>query len=299
MHDFHAEGARGRDVVGVVVDEHRFVRRDAHARAGELVDRPFGLAHPDVARVDDLVAHLDRKRRAPVLAEFLHVVGEQADAQAAVLQLAHLVDDHPVHTRCRAAPEPSVRVHVERPAEHRGRLLDHAFEVRRDVDRTLLEQVPVGFVTRAPRGLDRVRVGGDRIGDLVGHFRGDGASLDADVVRLAEEQFEQGTLREAFGLLERADADEERARDDAAVVEDDGADHAEKLLSRNAAGPPRRGSSQITPVITSTIAIPAMTIRYQPNSSSPCRLRYPTSQRTATTAETKATTNPMSGFSKP
>ena len=81
-----------------------------------------------------------------------------------------------MHTRCGAAPEAPVRVHVERPAEHRGRLLDHAIEVRRDVDRTLLEQMPVGLVTRAPRGLDRVRVRGDRVGDLVRDLRGDRAT---------------------------------------------------------------------------------------------------------------------------
>ena len=69
-----------------------------------------------------------------------------------------------MHTRCGAAPEAPVRVHVERPAEHRGRLLDHAIEVRRDVDRTFLEQMPVGS-SRALPGLD-AGVRGDRAGDL-------------------------------------------------------------------------------------------------------------------------------------
>jgi hypothetical protein len=66
------------------------------------------------------------------------------------------------------------------------------------------------------------------------------ADLDADVVRLAEEQFEQGPSRSPR-LLERADADEQRARDDAAVVEDDGADHVEKLASGAGRGLPRCG----------------------------------------------------------
>src|SRR5215212_4335174 len=58
VHRFHAERAGGRDVVAVVVDEDGFLRLDAHALACEHVDLAVGLAHPDVARVDDLVEQL-------------------------------------------------------------------------------------------------------------------------------------------------------------------------------------------------------------------------------------------------
>ena len=53
---------------------------------------------------------------------------------------------------------------------------------------------------------------------------GNRATLDADVVRLAEQQLQQRTLRVALGFLEVADADEQRARDHAAEVEDHRAD---------------------------------------------------------------------------
>ena len=90
-------------------------------------------------------------------------------------------------------------------------------EVRRDVDLALLEQVPVGLVGDLAGGLGRV--------GIVGHRLGDRAPFYADVVRLAEEELEQRALGVALGLFERADADEQRARDDAAEVEDHGADH--------------------------------------------------------------------------
>src|SRR5262249_33132692 len=48
--------------------------------------------------------------------------------------------------------------------------------------------------------------------------------LAADVVRPADQQPQQRAARVPLGLLELADADEQRAGDDAAEVEDDGAD---------------------------------------------------------------------------
>ena len=188
VHGFHAEGARGGDVVGVVVEEDRFAGRDVHARARELVDLAVGFAHPDVGRVDDLFAQLvDREHRAPVVAELLDVVREQPDAQPALLELAHLVHDGPVHARRGLAPEAAVRVHVDRLSDDARRLLDHAFEVGRDVELTLLEEVPVGLVLDLALVLGRVGIGGDRVGD--------GTALDADVRGVAEEQPQQRPLR--------------------------------------------------------------------------------------------------------
>ena len=56
-------------------------------------------------------------------------------------------------------------------------------------------------------------------------FVGDRPAVDADVVRLAEEQLQQRALAVALGRLELADAAEQRARDHAAVVEDHRSDH--------------------------------------------------------------------------
>ncbi len=89
-------------------------------------------------------------------------------------------------------------------------------EVRGDVELTLLEQVPVGLVLDLALFFGRVGIGRDRVGDS--------STLDTDVRGVAEEQAEQRTSRIALGFLESADADEERARDDAAEVEDDRAD---------------------------------------------------------------------------
>ena len=202
--------------------------------ARELVDLALGLAHPDVARVDDLLEQLvEREHRAPVLAELLHVVGEQAEPDAAVLELADLVHDHPVHAGRALPPEAAVRVHVDLGAEDRGRAFGEPGEVRRDVDLPLLEQVPVGLVERRrprlPRRRDRSR--------STRRPRGDRAPFHADVVRLAEQELEQRSLRVALGFLEVADADEQRARDDAAEVEDHGADHSRECTgSARAAG---------------------------------------------------------------
>ena len=69
-----------------------------------------------------------------------------------------------------------------------------------------------------------------------------GATLDADVVRLAEQQPQQRALRVALGLLELADADEQRARDDAAEVEDDRADRHAGEVS-DSTNPPGVGKS--------------------------------------------------------
>ena len=51
----------------------------------------------------------------------------------------------------------------------------------------LLEQVPVGFVGDLAARLERVGIGGDRV-DVSPRPRRDRAPLDADVVRLAEQQ---------------------------------------------------------------------------------------------------------------
>ena len=110
---------------------------------------------------------------------------------------------------------PYASMSIGRPMTAR-RLLDHAFEVGRDVELALLEQVPVGLVLDFAFGFGRVGIGGDRVGDR--------APFDADVRRVAEEQPQQRTLRVALGFLERADADEQRARDHAAEIEDDRAD---------------------------------------------------------------------------
>ena len=247
VHDTHAEFACGGDVVGVVVDEHGLLGRDAEPFARERVDLAIGFAHADVAGIDDVFAQLvDREHRPPVVAELLDVVRQQADAQPACLQLAHLVHDHPVHARCSGAPEAAVRVHVDRASEHLRRAFDNAVEVGRDVELALLEQVPVGLVFDFAFVLRGIGIGAERVGD--------GATLDADVVRLAEHQAEQRTARVALGFLERADADEERTRDHAAEVEDHGAD-----------------GHQMTPVASNTIASTAIPIRYQPKIAIPCR----------------------------
>ena len=167
MHGLHAVRARRRDVVGVVVDEHGFGRLDAHARARELVDLALGLAHADVARVDDLFEQLvEREHRAPVLAELLHVVREQAEPEPAVLQLADLVHDHPVHARraltARSGRTPPCR---SRCRGSRARVRSSRVEVGRDVDLALLEQVPVGLVVDRAGGFGRVGIVGDRLGD--------------------------------------------------------------------------------------------------------------------------------------
>ena len=103
-----------------------------------------------------------------LLAELLDVVREQAEAQAARLQLADLVHDRPVHARRGLAPEAAVRLHVDRRADDARRLLDHALEVGRDVELALLEQVPVGLVLDLALRLGRVGIGGDRVGDARG-----------------------------------------------------------------------------------------------------------------------------------
>ena len=139
-----------------------------------------------------------------------------------------------------------VRVHVDRASEHRRRPLDDAIEVGGDVDLALFEQMPVGLV------LDLAR-GSAASGSAPSVF-GDGAALDADVVGLAEHQAEQRTARIALGFLERADADEERARDHAAEVEDH-----------------RTDGHEIAPVASNTIASTAIPIRYQPKIAMPCR----------------------------
>ena len=156
-----------------------------------------------------------------MLAELLHVVGEQPEPQAARLELADLVHDHPVHAGCALTPEASVRLHVDLGTEDRGRALRQPGEVGRDVDLALLEQVPVGFVADVAGGFRGVGV----FRHCVGNRGGDGPAFDPDVVRLAEQELEQRALGVALRLLERADADEEWARDDAAEVEDNGADH--------------------------------------------------------------------------
>ncbi len=163
------------------------VRRDAHARARQLVDLGLRLAHADVAGVDDLLEQLvDGDHRAPVVAELLDVVRQQTESQPARLQLADLVHHHPVDTGCGRAHEPSVRVHVDGLAEHRGRLGDDVRVVRRHVDLALLEQMPVGLVGDPARDLGRI--------GIVAHPLGDRTALDPDVVRLAEHQPQERTL---------------------------------------------------------------------------------------------------------
>ncbi len=129
----------------------------------ERVDLDVGLAHPDVRRVDDLLAQLvDREHGAPAVAELLHVVRQQADAESACLELADLVHDRPVHARRRLLPESAVRVHVDRLTDDRGRLFDHALEIGRDVEPTFFEEMPVGLIFDFALDFGCVGIGGDR-----------------------------------------------------------------------------------------------------------------------------------------
>ena len=197
-----------------------------------------------------------------MLAELLHVVGEQAEAEAAVLELADLVHDHPVHAGRALPPEPAVGLHVDLGAEDRGRAFGQPVEIRGDVDLALLEQVPVGLVDHLAcrfRGVGIVRHG-------FGHRGGDRSPFHADVVRFAEEELEQGSLRVSLGFLEVADADEQGAGDDAAEVEDHGADHAGECTGsiravgqRRACGQQADSGGAIARVISADAAANAMT----------------------------------------
>ena len=77
------ERARRCDVVEVVVEEHCRDGLHADALARQLVDARVGLAHPDLARVDDDREELvDGKGRAPRVAELLDVVRQQRERHA-------------------------------------------------------------------------------------------------------------------------------------------------------------------------------------------------------------------------
>ena len=97
-------------------------------------------------------------------------------------------------------------------------MLDDALKYVAMSSLALLEQVPVGLVA------DFAPVASAASGSVRDRGSATDAALDADVVRLAEEQLEQRALRVALGFLEVADTHEERARDDAAEVEDHCAD---------------------------------------------------------------------------
>ncbi len=116
--------------------------------------RAVGLAHPDLARVDDDLEQLvDRERRPPVVAPLLHVVREQGDRHAGGEELAGAVHDGPVDADRHLGHERQVRVHVDRLAEHLGCPGLHACEPVLERDLADLHAVPV--VGDGLAGLDR------------------------------------------------------------------------------------------------------------------------------------------------
>ena len=51
----HAERASGLEVDAEIVEEHRLVGRHAGALARDAIERRLGLAHADLARLDDVI----------------------------------------------------------------------------------------------------------------------------------------------------------------------------------------------------------------------------------------------------
>ena len=155
--------------------------------ARELVDRPLGFAHADVARVDDVFAQLvDREHRAPVVAELLHVVREQPDAQAARpsarASCARPSSARPARSCARSGRTRPCRAAVPSTAG--------AFSTMRS---KYVATSSWPFSSRCQSG-SSVDLRLDRVGRATASGSsaatavGDRATLDADVVRLAEQQ---------------------------------------------------------------------------------------------------------------
>ncbi len=130
------------------------------------------------------------------------------------MQLAGLVHDGPVDADGHLGHEREVRVHVDRLAEHLGRagldagepLVEGISPISMRCQSWVTDSRPTAAAASSPVGV--------------------APSLDADVALVAEEELEHRARRVAHVGLELPDAAEQRAREDAAVVEDHCLDHA-------------------------------------------------------------------------
>jgi hypothetical protein len=226
---FDADGARGLDVVAVVVDEDARRRRHAEPFARQQIDARVGLPHADLTRVHDhLEQVIDWERRSPRRTELLDVVRQQTHLEPVASEAPDPVHHRPVDAERHVAGELLVGVEVDFSTDHLRCALHDARHVLVEADLAHLEAVPV------------VGDGGGALRDgAVNRVATIGVALSADVRGLAEDQFQDRAGRVAHVGLEAADTAEQRTRDHTPVVPDDRFDrrvHEARLPMRATAG---------------------------------------------------------------